>query len=61
MLTFCFMHAGRQGEIGGVSKYHVKVRGGGVSNCTELLGYTQLTQCIDKSRFISSLAFSLLH
>ena len=25
--------------------------------CTELLGYTQLTQCIDKSRFISSLAF----
>jgi len=24
--------------------------------CTELLGYTQLTQCIDKSRFISSLA-----
>ena len=25
--------------------------------CTELLGYTQLTQCIDKSRFIRSLAF----
>ena len=24
--------------------------------CSELLGYTQLTQCIDKSRFISSLA-----
>ena len=31
------------------------------SLCTELLGYTQLTQCIDKSRFISSVAFCFLH
>jgi len=29
--------------------------------CAEVLGYTQLTQCIDKSRFISSLAFRILH
>ena len=26
--------------------------------CTELLGYTQLTQCIDKSRFILPLPFA---